>query len=41
MLARVYLSDTPAKMHLRFWIAFALGAIFGIVWSYKIVKDIK
>lgn len=41
MLAEVYLSDTPAKMHLRFWIAFAAGAIIGIVWSYKVVKDIE
>ncbi len=39
MTAEVYLSDTPARVKLRFWIAFAVGAIFGAVWSYKMVKD--
>ena len=37
----IYTSDTSAKMHLRFWIAFIVGAIIGIIWSYKIVKDLK
>ncbi|HPC96260.1 MAG TPA: hypothetical protein PLU87_15040 [Sedimentisphaerales bacterium] len=37
--ADMYLSDTEAKMKLRFWAAFAVGAIFGAVWSYRIVKD--
>ena len=41
ILAKVYLSDTPAKMRLRFWIAFAVGAIFGIIWTYRAVKDIE
>jgi ABC-type transporter Mla maintaining outer membrane lipid asymmetry permease subunit MlaE len=41
MLAKVYLSDTPSKMHFRFWIAFIVGAIIGIIWSYKAVKDLK
>jgi hypothetical protein len=40
MLTEVYLSDTHAKMKLRFWIAFGVGAVFGIVWSYRIVKDL-
>jgi len=35
----LYLSDTPATVKLRFWIASAAGAIFGVVWSYKMVKD--
>jgi len=39
MLSDVLDSDTEAKMHLRFWGAFAIGAIFGAVWSYRIVKD--
>jgi hypothetical protein len=26
---------------LRFWLAFAAGAIFGAVWSYRIVKDLE
>ncbi|UCD49954.1 MAG: hypothetical protein JSW27_20795 [Phycisphaerales bacterium] len=40
-LAKVYLSDTAADAKLRFWIAFAAGAIFGAVWSYRIVKDLE
>lgn len=40
LLARVYLSDTEAKVRFRFWMAFAAGAIFGAVWSYRIVKSI-
>lgn len=40
MLVETYLSDTYAKMRLRFWIAFAVGAIFGVVWSYRVVKSI-
>ncbi len=40
-LAEVYVADTPAKAKLRFWIAFAAGAVFGIVWSYRIVKDME
>lgn len=39
--AHIYLSDTEAKMKLRFWGAFAVGAIFGVVWSYRIVKDME
>ena len=35
----VYLADTHAKMHLRFWIAFAVGAVIGIIWAYRVVKD--
>ena len=38
-LAEIYLSDTPAKVKLRFWTAFAAGAIFSVVWSYRMVKD--
>ena len=38
-LAEVYLSDTPAKAKLRFWMAFLAGALFGAVWSYRMVKD--
>ena len=38
--AEIYLSDTYAKMKIRFWLAFAAGAVFGAVWSYKIVKSI-
>ena len=34
-------SDTYAKMALRFWAAFAIGAIFGVVWSYRAVKTMK
>jgi len=41
MRADVYLSDTYAKMRLRFWLAFAAGAVFGAVWSYRIVKSIE
>ena len=40
-LARVYLSDTKAKMHFRFWAAFAVGAVAGSLWLYKIVKEYK
>ncbi|NLZ06540.1 MAG: hypothetical protein GXY19_15355 [Phycisphaerae bacterium] len=39
--ADIYLSDTEAKMRLRFWVAFAVGAIFGVAWSYKVVKDME
>lgn len=39
MLADVLESDTKAAMHLRFWAAFAVGAIFGAVWSYRAIKD--
>lgn len=38
-MTEVYLSDTPEKVKLRFWIAFAVGAIFGLVWSYRVVKN--
>ncbi len=38
MRAEVYVSDTPARVRLRFWIAFAAGAILGAVWSYRMVK---
>ncbi len=41
MLTDVYLSDTYARMRLRFWIAFAVGAVFGVVWSYRIIKTMK
>jgi hypothetical protein len=34
-------SDTSAKMWLRFWAASAVGAVFGVAWSYRVVKDIK
>ena len=37
----IYISDTPLKIYLRFWIAFIVGAIMGIVWSYKVVKGIE
>ena len=37
-LAKIYLFDTPDKAKLRFWIAFAAGAIFGAAWSYRMVK---
>jgi hypothetical protein len=37
----IYLSDTRAKMYLRFWIAFAVGAVTGAAWLYKIVKEYK
>lgn len=40
-LAKVYLSDTAAAAKLRFWLAFAAGAVFGAVWSYRIVKDLE
>ncbi|MHC4534237.1 MAG: hypothetical protein ACYS6K_09805 [Planctomycetota bacterium] len=40
-LAQVYLSDTPKKMHFRFWMAFVAGAIAGSIWSYQAVKDIE
>lgn len=40
-LADVLNSDTYAKMNLRFWAAFAVGAAFGGVWSYRIVKAMK
>ena len=33
--------DTAANMHFRFWMAFIVGAVIGIVWSWKAVKDIK
>ena len=35
----IYLADTKAKMHIRFWIAFAVGAVAGSLWLYKIVKN--
>ncbi len=35
---KVYLSDTYAKVKLRFWIAFAVGAVFGGVWSYRMAR---
>ncbi len=41
MLSDVLDSDTEAKMHLRFWGAFAVGAIFGVAWSYRVVKDME
>ncbi len=41
LLPAVLDSDTVAKMHLRFWGAFAVGAIFGVVWSYRMVKDME
>ncbi len=41
MLSDVLDSDTEAKMNLRFWGAFAVGAIFGVVWSYRMVKDME
>ncbi len=41
MLTDAYLSDTQARMRLRFWIAFAVGAVFGAVWSYRIVRTMK
>jgi len=41
MLTDVYLSDTYAAMRLRFWAAFAVGAGFGGVWSYRMVKTMK
>ena len=41
MFAEVYLSDTPEKLRFRFWVAFAVGAVVGIVWSYKVVKDME
>ena len=40
-LADAYLADTPAKAKLRFWLAFAAGAVFGIVWSYRMVKEME
>ena len=40
-LADVLDSDTYAKMALRFWAAFAVGAVFGVAWSYRVVKTIK
>ena len=39
MLADVLASDTSTKAKWRFWIAFLAGAIFGAVWSYRMVKD--
>jgi len=39
--AEVIASDTPAKAWLRFWLAFAVGAVGGAVWSYRIVKDLE
>lgn len=41
MLSAVLDSDTEAKMKLRFWGAFAAGAIFGVVWSYRMVRDME
>jgi len=38
-LSEVYLSDTYAKMRLRFWIAFVVGAIFDAAWSYRLVRS--
>jgi hypothetical protein len=38
MMAKVYLSDTDAKMRFRFWIAFAAGALMGAIWSYRVVR---
>ena len=37
----IYLSDTRTKMYIRFWIAFAVGAVAGAAWLYKIVKNYK
>ena len=39
--ADIYLSDTEAKMKPRFWLAFPVGAIFGVAWSYTVVNDME
>ena len=41
MLADVLESDTEAKMKLRFWIAFAVSAIPGLAWAYRILRDVQ
>jgi hypothetical protein len=40
-IADVLDSDTHAKMAFRFWAAFIVGAIFGGVWVWRVVKNIK
>jgi len=36
--AEVYLSDTRAKVKFRFWAAFILGTVLGMVWIYKAIR---
>ncbi len=40
-LADVLNSDTHAKVALRFWAAFGVGAVVGVAWAYGVVKTIK
>jgi hypothetical protein len=40
-IADVLDSDTYAKMAFRFWAAFIVGAVFGGVWVYRVVKNTK